>query len=89
MLTSGTIQSDLKQAILDMDSESSFGDTLQLFPKGTEYFKNELCNLRDAIIDFLIIQIEPGKVKAEKDFKIVSLALYRKYLAIMLEATKP
>ncbi len=79
MLSSGTLQSDLKTAVLEADSKF---DVL-LDSLANEQYITELSNLRNALIDFLIIQVDKEKIRTPKDFGIAVTIVSSKYLLVM------
>lgn len=74
----------MKVAVLELDA--GFEDIVsEKKQSGVTDYLNELCDFRLAIIDYLIIQVDPKKVGDEIDE--ASRIIYHKYLKIMYEAT--
>ncbi len=67
MQSSGTIISDLKAAVLVMEDP-----LLKIFAEYDDMaeFKDETINMRNAILDFLIIQVNPDEIRSEINFNI-------------------
>ena len=92
MITSGTIKSDLKAAVLAKDTnfdtilarakDKSADDTDRI-----EYI-DECVNVRNAILDYLICQININKVKTPDEFDFAVCAIQGRYYPIMLKVTE-
>ncbi len=85
MKTSGTFQTDLKEAVLAMDSNTVdviagySGDT-----NSAEYSASVLA-LREAIVNHLVVQLDPKKVEDSCGFDEVVKIVNTRYCEIMLE----
>ena len=81
MNPSSTLISDLRNAIYK-DDEDKFRAMMDSVKEPE--FKSVIVNLREAVIDFFVFQVNPEKVNTPEMFDIAKTAIKDKYSKAML-----
>ena len=82
---STTIQSDLKDEILDLVGDAGMNEILAEY--GTEY-SNEMANFKAGLIDMLVAKVPVSEI-TPKNRRCIALKLGLRYTNIMIQISLP
>ena len=85
MEASNTVISDMKRLIIEKDDKNGFSAILEELPAD---YKDEVCTLRFAIIDYLLVLVSAEKVQARGDFVKSVDAVHNVYMSLMEPAMR-